>query len=304
MSPFISKLAESYLGFQNSPKRTRFLSDLEVAEEFTTTRDHISSLLDGTKYYHGTGAFHYENLGSSKYDGTSLYKTTDSLAKLVTNGLEIRHDFYNETMETGVDSSISLTERRLYARLYAQSFLPEGHELDYEYGSKPFWWNVFLTRMTILEIERTGMRELIRSRAKRMKEPGYAEKAAERSRKAHQWVSSFRNDDKYALRPWASVVLGKSTIPENFPIIVGVKEGVFSPLPQKFPGVAAYETRSGVGIRPEHFTHLQVPYAYVGFVREKVNLMGLQAPVVAIEFAELIDSEQSLDRLVQFHPVH
>lgn len=281
---------ETGLRLVNDPQKRHFLEANVVREEFESTRKEIEGMLCKTRYFHGTGTRHYTANGRSKYDGTNE-KAQDSLHSLLSEGLVPQEDIYNERLGTGAEKSVSLTKNRLYARLYAELFLPEKDRLDYRYGSRPFWWTMFLVRMAV----------------KRAAEPpakrnwGTLKEIRRREReKIRKWADSFRKDGRYRHNPLGLMMCGKSDIAENHPVIIGVGEGAFNPLPIRNSGFAAYETRSGETIPPASFTHVQVPLRHAENVRQKIASLGLRLPVIPMEFAELIDSEKRLWELLEY----
>lgn len=115
--------------------------------------------------------------------------------------------------------------------------------------------------------------------------------------KVKLWTGSIRKDGKYKDDPFGAMSRAKSDIESNFPIIIGVREDSFKPLPIKFTVMRAYEKRSSEVISSEQFSHLQVPLSKVDAVRQRVQELGLDLPIVPIEFVELIQSEMPLEEV-------
>ena len=284
-----------------------FLGDPEIRKQFESQCAGIKKLLGQSAYFHGTGAFHYKNLGASKYDGTTD-EINDSLRSFLTNGIVPQFDLFNEEW-TKAGRSISLTKLPIYARIYASLYLNENEKLDYEYGSRAFWWRLLLTRMVVQGVTDPDlMTKAFMDRAKRIFNPKGCPDIVQRKKRKHQqsraWTSGFRKDDQAADSPlhvFRTMETGKSDIPGNFPVIIGMRsEGVLL-LPIKYEAVKSYEYRTDRVIDPANFTHLQVPINKVEEVRKRVKELGLQIPVVPIEFVEIINSDTSIKQLTAPH---
>lgn len=140
-------VSEAYLRSQD--RKSEFLSDPDIEKRFQGVRAQIDDLLANTEYFHGTGQWHYKLQGDSKYEGVDPYEAVDNLPSFMERGLHPRQDLFAENF-VGFDvPSISLSERRMYSRVYADCFMPEGQKLDYEYGPRAFWWEYFLTKMLL-----------------------------------------------------------------------------------------------------------------------------------------------------------
>ncbi len=302
MKHLVARTIEGCLRLGNRTQKRDFLESGNVYAQFEAQRAQIEELLIATKYFHGTGARHYANNGGSKYDGTSD-SAHDSLGNLLGEGLKPQEDIYNERFETGSEISTSLTKNRLYARLYSEYFLHENEQLNYQYGSRPFLWSMFLANMVRAQAYETLSKpftEAISGFCSHFTKKAHEDKRVRRGKIA-KWTDSFRSDGRYRTRPVSAILFGKSDIPDNHPVIIGVKDGAFEPLHIKQSGAAAYEVRSGEVITPDQFTHMQVPLAHVATVREKIAGLSSDIPIVPIEFSELIDSEKRLWELLKTH---
>lgn len=287
-------LMERKLRHVSDVKKRRFFEIPGIKEQFEAQRAQIEALLAQTWCYHGTGAKHYLHQGESKYDGI-IDEVGDSLGSFLSEGLKPRHDMYNQLLQTGADNSISLSENRMYARLYAELFLYENDELAYMYGPRPFWWRltgVKSVRLQTQAILHMPIVELMKS----LKRINPREKQTMKG-KVKLWTGSIRKDGKYKDDPFGAMSRAKSDIESNFPIIIGVREDSFKPLPIKFTVMRAYEKRSSEVISSEQFSHLQVPLSKVDAVRQRVQELGLDLPIVPIEFVELIQSEMPLEEV-------
>lgn len=137
--------ASIYLRSQDN--KSAYLSDPQIEDLFHQTRPSVEEALADTEYFHGTGKVHYEHFGASKYEGTNPDMPVDTLPSFLKNGLNPKPDLFAQDFVGTADPSISLSQRRMYSRVYSDCFMPEGEKLDYEYGSRQFWWLYFLAKM-------------------------------------------------------------------------------------------------------------------------------------------------------------
>ena len=77
------------------------------------------------------------------------------------------------------------------------------------------------------------------------------------------------------------MINGVSDIPENFPIIVGVKN--MKTLPLQGSIIQTFEDRVNEPISIKNMTHVQVPWKYVAQIQERLPI-----PVLPMELCEYV----------------
>lgn len=286
---YLSKRLE--LSSPRSRSKESFLA--EHGSLFEQMRNEIERVLSNTEYFHGTGAKHYSNNGH-KYNGTDHTQVNDSLKSFLQDGILPQKDIFNEVFD-GSSGTISLTKLNPYARVYASLFLEEGNNLEYEFGSRAFWWRYLLLKMVINSLTDTKfLTDKIRGSISRIldleERERYSNERRNRKKMTQNWTSSFRRDKKYAKRPIGVMEKAKSDIEGNFPIIFGVKPSTVETIPLSIRSAGMYESRTQHPILPEKFSHIQVPLRNLEEVQNRIAEVGLNLPVVPIEFAEIIAS--------------
>lgn len=308
--PFLKARLELLNQGEGELDKYHFLEDPKIREQYEKQRPAIVQILKNTDFFHGTGAKHYKNTGDQedkdkgKYAGTTN-EVNDSLGSFLTKGLNPQWDLFNGAW-TGVDKTISFTKLHVYARIYASLYLNENEYLGYEYGSRAFWWNLLLTRMAVHGVADFVKANAVKTYKKLKGDREVIESKIELHKNAEVWTRGFRKDDKYAGGIGASKAMkkAKSDIAGNFPLIIGFNKEGLNILPIKYRAVEMYELRTDSNIPPRKFTHIQVPLSKVSQVQARVRELGLQIPVIPIEFVELINSDTPIQELTRAHTKH
>ena len=279
----ITWILEIYLNYYRRNDRRTLLAT--HGDEFLAQEPGIIKLLKITQYYHGTGARHYHYGTESKY-GEAEPVLINTLARILEDGIQPQRDLFNKEFQTGTEKSISLTKHRIYARSYAQLFLTEGTELQYEYGQPNVWYSVILLRIyTGILISRFSTRRLFKSRQESWKKV------------LIRWTRSFRQDGKYEGSSLVRCMNGRSDIPHNFGIVIGIKQDKLEPLTINYPNISKDEIRVAKPIQPTSFSHIQAPLRYIHTVKEACQAAGLDIPVIPLEFVELHNQKVGLRKL-------
>lgn len=281
-------------------RRADFLGAADVRRQFDETRDQIAQLLGDAEWWHGTGTRKYVPVAGSKYAGACTREAQDVLPSLLTGLRPCRDLYVDEARFDNPDRTVSLTRTRMYAKGYALRHFCEGESLEYEFGSRDFWYHCITTRMGIEALRRRaglamiGRMAVARVRAMVDRQYRTARHARWRARRDQmsKWSSDIRADARDVLH---------SDIPGNTPVLIGVRRGVVRPLAVGPPTLALYESRADGDIPAAAFTHLEVPLARVHTIRAAVEQVGLRGalPVVPIEFADLVQSECDFEELVR-----
>ncbi len=97
-----------------------------------TELEKIKSLYAQTEYWHGTGRYCYAEDGS----------VVDILKGIIKDGGLVPHED-DWDRKRGKIQSISMAPARMYARLYACMYMPNGERIENEFGSRNLWGYYF-----------------------------------------------------------------------------------------------------------------------------------------------------------------
>lgn len=261
-----------------------------LKNEYKDKKVEVEELYSKVRYWHGTGRKQYR-------DG----QVADVLERMVKDGGLIPHRDPFDT-RSGAGQTVSLSNRRMYSGGYAKMHLVVGENLEYEYMSSEFW-GIFLEN-TIREAMgrnkwETALKagKILWSHLKERKNPAYLFNIA---KSARRWASKVTKEP-YS-EPMSKVFTVHSDIPGNYPILVGVKDGAFTPT-QTAEFISLYETRSTTAIPFSGFTHIEVPQAHIQETQDYLNQRGIEnLPIIAMELGEVHSSQFSPQQLIEGNP--
>jgi len=316
----------------------------EIRQIYEGCRADIERVLAETEYFHGSGSHQYVK---------GEEKPVDKLSPILKAGLVPHDDLLSETFVGRKIPSVSMCQQRQYARVYADLAMPEGQKLDYEYGSRRFWWWYFGAKMDVasklevlkdpkkrklaiiniwnlyiskLFVQRNlspkwssakniwnnSVYRLLASHPdwdKMLKSKGQ-EPSQDFEEEATTWLDRYvrpkRKGSKKSLwkMKWRTIMLNeKSTIPDNTPLLLGIKKGAVQPLQLKNKAVAMYEVRTDKPVTPDQFSYVEAPLANIEAVRKQITEAGLSFPVIPMECMEHHMREQSFSELTAPHEV-
>lgn len=248
----------------------------------------IQETLQKTDYYHGTGAYHY-HYTISKYKDTEISKNVSySFEQILMKGLFPQDDLFNEAFRTGVKKTISLSPHRLYSRFYAEIYFAENIELKYAYGTSKFWalglaWRTYWG-ILVENIHKRKFDFFLHNNS--------SKNTANYKKMLTAWTRSFRADGKYENKNFFFVIGGKSDIPNNFGFILGIKKHMVFPIEIKYKNVDKDEVRVAEPIKPNAFSHIQVPLVKYDYVVSELARLNIQLPIIPIEFVEVFNYEE------------
>ncbi len=297
--------ARAYLTYKTRPHFQRYWHSRRIAELYQRNREMIAEAIGSTEFYHGTGNRHYGYDQQQK--AYSHTKQTHSLFSLLAHGILPAEDLYSERFMIDKKPTTSLTQKRMYARVYAD--LHETADdpcLKFRYGSSAFWWRYFLMCMLL---DGTRDPQAIKNKSQQaLTALGLSapQPATPMNRRVGEWMSSFRHDPELqalldlrgstrnriraGLAADQLMAYGKSTIPENFPLIIGIKKDNVIPAVSRSRGMRMFETRTNHPIAPTNWSYLEVPGVYVRSVKTLTQQMFGNhhcLPVLAMEQVEL-----------------
>lgn len=255
----------------------RVLEDPQARIRFGHTRDKIPLILAKTGAFHGTGAKQYPRKWESPSEAPD-----QTLQRILRDGLQPQYDPLNTKLGFPDLATISLSRVRRYAQLYASLFQDENEVSLRDRLDRVMGWTLFLMIMA----GNINLKKIL----------GDIINGEKTEIRFEHWTRSFRNDGRYSrdrVSALLGIFLGSSDIRGNFPVIIGVRNGGFSPLQVEDPFVSRFEIRSSQTISPHAFTHLEVPYAHVSDVEALVKKAGLDIPVIPLEFLALLERDKN-----------
>jgi len=231
----------------------------------------IGSLYADAEYWHGTGRYKYNEHGSIR----------DVLKGIIAEGGLVPHED-DWDPKRGKIQSISLARARMYARLYACMHMPCGARLTNELGPRHFWgYCFFLSASVVAHIEYPLQRHI------------------------HDYPNKLREwTGKVSKRPHTlkSIFLEGTDIPDNYPILIGIKKGSVQPkLGSRFFNL--HEARSEALIRFSDMTHIEVPEVNVAETTALLRSAGHDIPIILIEEGEDYCRTFSFWQLVNGRPL-
>lgn len=252
---------------------------LKINTEYINRLDLIKSLYSDAYYWHGTGRYHYQHMGDSKYHSKVSDHIFDVLQSIIQQGgLTPQYDFWTQM------ASISITKNRIYARAYAQFHLNENTPLQYEYGTTKFWFYV----LGIKQIFTNNFSHNIR-RIKNM------HMSKDFNNRFKQWAKYVRKDMTRQPISLFSFYKLRSDIIGNYGILFGIKRSSVREVKYNST-IERYEVRSVEPINFIHMTHLEVPLTHVEEVEKILKRNNIDLPVLPIEFTEIYCNSMKFEK--------
>lgn len=256
----------------------------ELFRLWTERKDEIATLYSNVEYWHGTG-------NKQQREG----EVVDVLDCIIGQG-GFAPAADNFDMTRGGQFTISVTDRRMYARAYAQMYLPEGETLGYEYLPSDYWFRRYIVgSVDPIAAANDGALYAWR-KAKEKMETASIDTASPGFRANYQsWISKVRLGQ---VPKGMGILEARSNIPGNFPLLFGIKNRVVTPVPIG-SALSRYETRTTDPIPLSGLTHIEVPLAHVTDVQERLRSKGIVLPILPLELGEIQVSRLSPDQLVR-----
>ena len=295
----IDSSIDALLHLVDRRKRAKFLADPEIKAALDSCREDLQALRGETGYWHGLGRFRYPYNAENKWSGVDHSGApVDVLSPLLRKGLQPQHDFFHglNNLE-GQTHTVSVTPNRQYARAYASMYGETANDpLKYTYGPRAFWGIYFLGNSLLegwkdLDFLRNEFRIKVLSTQDDPERKHRRDSVEHMLSNAKQWgAPSHKPKPPILSNSGLLLATATSDIPNNHPLIVGIRRDAFQAVSMWRPFIA-HEVRSATAIPPEQWTCLEAPLKQVEAVRAKVREQGLDIPVVPMEFAELLDGE-------------
>src|SRR4030042_2598517 len=215
-----SKLLNSYkYDIQSDP--------LNIKTLYKSKLGLIKCLYKDAFYWHGTGRYHYQCGGKSKYHEKTGSGKIDVLESIIKHeGIVPQYDFWTKMR------SVSLTKNRIYARAYAQFHQHYNKLLQYEYGTTKFWYFVFGVKQVFTNDYLHNIYRILNMLHSK-----------DFNRKFAQWGKYVRKGTKRNPKSLLSFYKLRSDIRENYGILFGIKKT--SVKEKKYnPTIERFEVRS------------------------------------------------------------
>ncbi len=256
----------------------------EVYAEFLKNESIISELLGVTKYWHGTGRYHYVKNGESKYSGVNHLETFDVLDKIILeNGLKPHYDPWVGKFTT-TSYSLSVANQWGYGKMYAHFHQDEATNLLYEIAHIKFWYKTIMRIQLTENYFKFALGFLILYTFSNVLQ-----------KQGKVWLSTFRSDT-HKKWPFWEILTTKSDIKGNYGILFAIRD-CFKPL--KLPKILQFlETRTASPVTINDINFIAVPYSNVKETKNRIRAMNLDLPIIPLEFLELYMRRYSLKEIM------
>lgn len=257
-------------------------SPTEIARdsEYLTEIPKIVELYKEDKLWHGTGRYKYSDTG----------ELVDVLAGIIEKGGLVPHkDGWDR--KSGTLDITSTAHSRMYARLYAAMYMPNGGRITNELGSRELWGYYYLVKVGIAAIREYGisLRQLIR---------GDISAAVSDPDRARKWTSKISKEK----RTVKEAFLKGTDIQENYPLLLGIKKDALK-VAYASDTINLHETRTKDTISLNDVSHIEVPKENLAETVEMLRTAGYSLPVIPIEYGEEYCRKFSLASLVSGRPL-
>lgn len=238
--------------------------------------DEYGQIVSRTKYWHGTGRYQYA-------DGTD--ETINVLASILDRaGLRPQNDVFDISM--GDMSSVSCTNIRMYARIYADMHQFQGVKSGTRYGAAFVWGYYFIVSAALMAIQHMGL-------WKDPKKRHLLARGAKENMKG-LWVRKVLGQKYVSLKDF---FVNGSDIAGNYGILIGLKS--IGEIATTSPYISMYETRTSKMIPATNWSHIEAPKQYVNEVSEALREAKINIPVYTIEDCEQYWSQKDFSLLVK-----
>ena len=247
-----------------------------VLSEYRNYQPQIESLSSQATHWHGTGRYHYQHDGASRYKDVNLEAINDILVGIVTaDGLKTHKDPW---IESGGET-VSLATTRMHARAFARMHATSESEFVYELGSLKLWIRFYFALLFIWLIGNLWqLRGFIAAQLR-----------TSFSRDIQNWGSAIRkpvNGKVISIRDMLWGNIPTSDITGNYPVLIGVAV-TSKKLIETVPLTHKVEQRSLHPIPLTAFTHIEVPREYVVETESLLKKHQIQIPVIPLEFGDM-----------------
>ena len=254
--------------------------------EYQSYFPYIKEYCERATYWHGTGRYHYQYQGATRYENVSVDGLLDVLNSIIEQGGLTPH--YDPWIDSG-GKTVSLGTVRMHSRLFARIHLYEHDALLYELGNVPCWVHLY-TRLLLLWLftDLGSCKQFIKSLFRRS---FYKD--------LQSWVGAIRKPKNGRVISLWHFVNGESPdsdIRGNYPILFGIARGTLEVI-DTIPLTHRVEVRSLRPVKLEDFTHMEVPLARIKETEEFLKIKGISLAVLPIEFVDIYLSNTPLEKL-------
>jgi hypothetical protein len=249
----------------------------ELLGIFQQYEQQVAELYSQVDQWHGTGRYQvvYEDEGR-----TRVKEVQDILKHIAESGLKPQADNFDKLRGRGT-SSISTTVARPYAMMYAA--LHNGNELQYRFHDSKYWTmqtalGAFrrIPEVILEEYRNYGLKGVIEARPTMMRKGKVTD--------AMNWKKKVDPS-----------ILGEF---EDYPIVIGLREGAFNPVRMSMLIKAYHEQRSHDPIPLDTFSHIEVPLSHMDESKQILEEKGVTLPVIPMEMGEIYSTKFSPRSLV------
>jgi len=251
---------------------------------YKTNKEQIEEVYSKVTHWHGTGRYHYQVDGNSKYDGSIKEDSLeDVLSEILDKGCIVPSLDPLIQSDNRYKESISTTKWRIYGRIYLELHSTDETAPKITFGSRLDFLKFFLL-FSIFSVPIWG---LPIAYFKTHRDPKLKERCP-------IWASTINNTFKSKGNAASDLInicgKGRSNIRGNYGLLFGISDkGLIKA--DINPMVALFETRFPKSIGLENITHIEVINSKVEEVRNILKVKGIDIPVLPLEACEIYTSK-------------
>lgn len=251
---------------------------------YEENKEKIEEVYSKATHWHGTGRYHYQVDGNSKYEGNLNVDSLEDVLNEVLNkgGIIPSLDTFIQS-DKEYKESVSTTMWRIYARVYLELHSTDETAPKITFGDRNDFIKFFLL-FSILSVPIWGLPIAYYKmyRDSRLKE------------KCPKWASTINNTFSSKGNTAADLInicgKGRSTIKGNYGLLFGFSDKGLVKADVN-PMVTLFETRFPKPIGLENITHIEVINSKVEEVRKLLKVRGVYIPVLPLEACEIYASK-------------
>jgi hypothetical protein len=232
---------------------------------YVAAQPQIAEIYSSAGLWHGTGRYQYSSSGT----------IFDVLLGIIQEGGLIPHE--DDWDMKHVTASVTCTAMsRMYARLYAGMYCPQGQRIENELGTRELWaYYFFVTSSIIAIVEYHLSWSAVMRRDLTALIPDVAAKT-------RRWVSKISSRE---ISQKDAFLIG-TDITSNYPILIGIKERAFAPA-QTSKYIRLHERRAPTRIKLRDVSHVEVPLDRTEETHQLLRIFGIDwIHVIPLEFSE------------------
>lgn len=253
----------------------------ELLGQFSEYEEQVRELYSIVDQWHGLGRYNtlYED-----EDRTEFMEVQDVLSSILDQGLVPQPDTFQGRLFPRGTRQISTTHIRPYAAMYAY-FHDINKICKYRFHDTKFWAKIGGVKL-IKNIPKVVRDEWRNNGIQGVKETR---------------PIFYRKGKSKDIETWKKKV-DATILEDDYPMLIGLKEGAVSPVRTSWLINASTEKRSHNIIPTDQFTHIEVPLERMDETQALLETKGISIPLIPIEMGEVYSSRFNPKDLMEGNP--